>query len=259
MGFNINILNRYFLFIEYLGTNFNGWQSQPDLNTIQDEIERVLRIISGKKDLKIFGSGRTDSGVHASNQVAHLDVESDLNTHKFKYQANSLMKTGICIWDIKQVNPEIHARFAASSRAYEYKIITRPSPLREQSAWFYNAEIDLDKLQECANLLSTVTDYSTFSKENPGNIGSEFCTIEHAEWKKVKEDEYVFYIKSNRFLRHMVRYLVGSMLKVGKGDLSIQEFEKALRGESDNHVHLKAPANGLCLIEVNYPSQVFIL
>ncbi|NCP84353.1 MAG: tRNA pseudouridine(38-40) synthase TruA [Bacteroidetes bacterium] len=251
-------MNRYFLFIEYLGTNFNGWQSQPDQKTIQDEIERVLRIITGKKDLKIVGSGRTDSGVHASNQVAHLYIETELDTHKFKYQANSLMKSGISIWDIKKVKPEIHARFAATSRAYKYTIITRPSPLREQSAWFYNAEIDLKKLQACANLLTTVTDYSTFSKENPGNIGSEFCTIERAEWEKVKEDEFVFYIKSNRFLRHMVRYLVGSMLKVGKGELSIQEFEKALRGENENYVHLKAPANGLCLIEVNYPNEVFL-
>jgi tRNA pseudouridine38-40 synthase len=251
-------LKRYFLFIEYLGTDFNGWQSQPDLKSVQDEIERVLRIITRENDLKIFGSGRTDAGVHAQAQVAHVDFEHEISSRKLMYQANSLLKKGIAIWDIKEVDQNFHARFAASSRAYEYKLITKPSPLREHTSWLYQAELNFDLLNECAKLLLKVTDYSSFSKENPGNIGSEFCTIQEAFWKKNKEDEYIFYIRSNRFLRHMVRYLVGSMLKVGKGDLTIANFNLALKGLLINYVHHKAPANGLCLSEVNYPESIFI-
>lgn len=248
---------RYFLYVEFLGTAYNGWQSQPDGNTIQQKIERALGLIFKVDSMPIMGSGRTDAGVHASGQVAHFDVQSDIDIGKTQFQLNGILPKDIRILRIKKVNDQAHARFDAISRTYQYRLLTSPSPLRECTAWFNAKSIHVDLLHQCATLIPEVTDFSHFSKENPGNIGSVFCNIESACWKTIKDDEYIFEIKSNRFLRHMVRYLVGGMIKTATGIHSVDDFEKALHGKIPNYVHLKAPAHALCLSEVAYPNSIF--
>lgn len=248
---------RYFLYIEYVGTPFAGWQKQPDALTVQGELERCIKLVT-RQDCLVYGSGRTDAGVHASHQVAHVDLDEVIDLQKFAYRLNSILHQQIKVWEIKAVHSEAHARFDAISRAYSYKIVTKPSPLRASNAWIMNSDLDFNLMKEAASYIPKISSFKPFSKDNPTNIGSEFCKVEIAFWESQQESEYVFSIKSDRFLHHMVRYLVGSMFKVGTQTLSLETFKNALEGNESNFVHLKAPAHGLCLTEVNYPDSCFI-
>jgi tRNA pseudouridine38-40 synthase len=251
-------MQRCFLYIEFVGAVYNGWQKQPNVATVQEEIEKALQVILRRKDIEIFGSGRTDAGVNASGQVAHIDLDENVNLKKLQFQLNGLLPRSIHVFAIKPVKSTVHARFEATSRTYQYRLLSRPSPIRESFAWYYPYKINPELLSESATYIESINDFTPFSKENPGNIGSTFCTIEKAVWTQQDEIEWMFEIKANRFLRHMVRYLVGAMAKVASGTISLQAFQASLKGENPNYVHLKAPAHALTLTQVSYPDSIFL-
>lgn len=251
------MVHRYFLYIDYDGTDYSGWQYQPNHPTVQAEIENALKIYF-RENITIYGSGRTDAGVHASAQVAHFDWKDSIDLGKVQRGINGILPKDIRIWKIREVNPEIHARFDATHRAYTYRFVNRQTAIKSRISWFTHVPVNIELMQKAAAFIPTVTNFNPFSKENRDNIGSEFCTVTRSEWEIREDDEYLFHIRSNRFLHHMVRYLVGSMYRVGLGELDIEEFHKALKGEIPNYVHLKAPAAGLCLSEVGYEESVFV-
>lgn len=243
---------RFFLYLEYDGSQFEGWQIQPGVSTVQGELNLALKTIC-KSEVFVYGSGRTDAGVHASFQVAHADLPQEYEKGKILRSLNALLPAGCKVWDIQLVNNDAHARFDATDRSYVYKVITNPSPLRDHTSWYLNNRLDFNLMCDAAHLITAVTNFETFSKPNPGNIGSTFCKVSLAEWKQISDDEFHFHITANRFLHHMVRYLVGSMIRIGDYKLSLERFNNVLQGIDTDYVHLKAPAKGLCLTHISFP------
>lgn len=240
---------RYKLTIEYDGTNFSGWQIQPDARTVEEEIEKAMsKILQERVD--IIGQGRTDAGVHALSQVAHVDLPDSIGLEKFLSGVNGLTGEEIYIRSAEEVHADFHARFDASSREYEYRILKYQSPLRNRTAWWPGRNVDFNRMEECVKLLIGKFDFSGFSKFNEENF-TTLCTILNTELEEQRE-EIIFRISANRFLRNMVRRLVGTMVEVGKGKLTVDDFREKLENPEAEVKTFTAPAKGLVLTKVFY-------
>lgn len=244
---------RYFLTLSYLGTHYNGWQVQPDAPSIQAAIETALAILL-REPVDLTGCGRTDAGVHARYYVAHFDAGSELPPN-FIYSLNGLLPKDIAVYRVAEVSPEAHARFDAFERAYEYHITTRKDPFSQQTAWFYrqNSRLDPEQMQRAAALLPEYGEFFPFCKTHSG-VDSYACVLKRACWEFHPETHrMVFYIAANRFLRGMVRLIVGACLQAGTGQLDIDDIRQAL----DTQIPLKkswsVPPEGLFLTDVQYP------
>ncbi len=246
---------RYLLEIAYLGTNYNGWQNQTNALTIQGEIEDRLKILL-KREIEIVGSSRTDTGVHATQQFAHLDLEEEIDNYYFKYKLNSLLPRDIVIKKIFLTASDFHARFEAVSRSYEYRIAKTKNPFLQNLALPDTRKYDLGKMNEAAESLLNHQDFESFSKVKT-NVKNFLCTIKHAYWEE-KEDLLIFHIKANRFLRGMVRAIVGTLLKVGSGEISIADFEAIISKKDRKKAGTAVAPEGLFLIEVAYPENKLI-
>ncbi len=240
---------RYKLSIEYFGANFSGWQVQPDAITVEGELEKAFSQIL-QQDVDLIGQGRTDAGVHAKAQVAHVDLENTPDPGKLIFGVNGLIGSEIQIKTIEEVHSEFHARFDASSRAYSYAVLKEISPLHEYISWFPGKGINESKLIECAELLKGEFDFLGFSKFNEENF-TTICEIIESNWE-VYNDKWVYHIKANRFLRNMVRRLVGTMVEVAKGKLAAEKFEQLLKNPKVQVKTYTAPAKGLVLEKVFY-------
>ena len=240
---------RYRLFIEYLGTNYHGWQRQPNAITVQEKIEEVLRQVM-QQEITIFGQGRTDSGVHALAQTAHFDAESALDLDSLKYALLGLLPSDIAVWEIDQVSDEFHARFDATSRSYRYQIITRPSPHLVANHTLVTRPLDLEAMRQCANLVEGRHDFRALAQEEESKTC--ICEVSESRWEQ-QEYRLTYTVTANRFLRHLVRRLVGTMLEVGRGKLTVVEFESLLTDPDSSVRPHKAAAKGLTLLQVAYP------
>lgn len=240
---------RYKLLIEFDGTDFSGWQIQPDALTVEEEIEKAFSTIL-QKPIDILGQGRTDAGVHAKGQVAHVDLPEGINTQKLLFGVNGMIGNHIQIYSIEEVYSEFHSRFDAVFREYEYTLLLNPSPLKNRTCWWPNGMLDISKMKECSTFLTGEFDFKGFSKYNEENY-TTLCTIMLSEWEE-RENEYIYRIRANRFLRNMVRRLVGTMVEVGKGKQEVLEFEEMLHKPTSNYRTVTAPAKGLVLSKVFY-------
>ncbi|MEQ9308567.1 MAG: tRNA pseudouridine(38-40) synthase TruA [Balneolaceae bacterium] len=240
---------RYKLTIEFDGTNFSGWQIQPDSRTVEEEIEKAFSKIL-QKPIDIIGQGRTDAGVHAKGQVAHVDLPDSINPQKLIFGVNGLIGKEIEIYTIDQVHDDFHARFDAFSREYEYSITKKSSPLKRGTTWYPKYELNFERMNQCVALLSGEFDFKGFSKYNADNY-TTLCTIQLCELIENEED-LKLRIRANRFLRNMVRRLVGSMVEVGKGTMTVSEFKENLENPSSELKTFTAPAKGLVLTKVFY-------
>jgi len=242
---------RYKLLIEYEGTRYSGWQKQPNANTIEEEIENALCRILGTS-IDIIAQGRTDAGVHAEGQVAHFDYPDTLDKHRLLFALLGVLPADIAVWDMEEVDPEFHARFQGMSRQYRYQIITRPSPLWNNFAEMILGDLDLDAIQECAEMVVGSHDFESFtysSEEQPGTV----CEVSVSQFDVQGPDPLITYrIKANRFIRHMVRRLVGTMIQVGQGKLRVSDFADLLHKPSKNKSGHGASAKGLILEKVEY-------
>ena len=240
---------RYFIELSYKGTNYHGWQIQPDASSVQEEITKALATILQEKIL-LVGAGRTDAGVHASQMFAHVDTVKKL-TDDYVHKLNAILPNDIVIKSIKEVSDETHARFDAVSRTYEYRILLGRDPFLLETTWqLHQKNLQIEKMNEAANLLFEYEDFESFSKVKT-DVNTFNCTIMKAVWT-LEDKHLIFHIKANRFLRNMVRAIVGTLLEVGLGKKTIEDFRNIIESKKRSEAGLSVPAKGLFLTEVCY-------
>jgi tRNA pseudouridine38-40 synthase len=250
------LAQRYFIQIRFKGTRFHGWQNQENATTVQETLEKSLSILLQKK-VPVVGAGRTDTGVHADFFIAHFDAEEKFkDIKKTVYQLNRILPTDLAIHNLYPVKTDAHARYSAISRTYEYRIIFLKDPFENDYCLFLNHRPDLNLLNETSRLLLNYSDFSSFRKLHSDNK-TNICTIVEAGWRWDK-DKLIFRIKANRFLRDMVRAIVGTMLDVGFKKKSISDFIKIIEARNRQKAGTSAPAHALYLVDIEYPSDISI-
>lgn len=242
-------LRRYRLILEYDGTDFFGWQVQPEQRTVQGVLEETLARFYGV-EIRVHGSGRTDTGVHALGQVAHFDAVDKYAPAVINNGLNALLPADVRVLEVHLVPEDFHARYSARWRWYRYRIYTRQRALGRQFGWWQQHELDWEILTRCAATLPGEHDFSSFSKSDPP-VEDRRCYVYAAHWD-FDEDEWLFHIVANRFLRHMVRQLVGVMVDVARGRFTTEQFVEMLNNPGKTYSIFTAPAGGLCLMKVGY-------
>ena len=246
---------RVALLIQYDGSNYYGWQVQKDPNTVQGILEQALKTLYGQT-IGVVGSGRTDSGVHALGQVAHFDIEASSIPHENICKAlNRELADDIRITASQQVSDEFHSRFKAAKREYRYIIRTEHNVLSRNSQWQVRFPLDIEKLHKCSKLILGTHDFSSFCFAGT-ETENMICIIEEAQWRENPDGSIQFDIAGNRFLHHMVRMLVGTMVEVARGKWSLDDFLGLLDNPNRQAHAVTAPARGLALMKVNYPSEL---
>lgn len=246
-------LQRYFIRLSYKGTHFFGWQIQPNAITVQETIGNALTKINRGILVKITGCGRTDTGVHASDFFAHIDFDTDLDEKTLAHKLNCMIGNDIAIKGVQKVLPDVHSRFSATSRTYHYFINQHKDPFLNETSWFLKQDLDIDKMNRCCDKLLKHTYFKCFSKAITGITNYE-CTVAKAEWIKT-EKGYQFTIQANRFLRNMVRAIVGTMIEIGTNKLTESEFDDILQSGDRKEAGKSAPAQGLFLAEIRYDNN----
>lgn len=247
---------RYFLDISYKGTNYSGWQVQLNANTVQAEINSAITTLLLQESIETLGSGRTDAGVHAHQQIAHFDSIEILNIEDFVYRLNCLLPKDITIRNLKRVRGNAHARFDAISRSYKYFIHNKKEPFIENSSYFFHQILDLNLINEALKVLKNQKSFEAFSKVHT-EVSNFNCTIFDLSWK-FTVNGYVFYIRSNRFLRGMVRALTGTLLDVGLKRTSINQLKEILESKNRNKAGRSVPPDGLYLHSIEYSKNIFL-
>lgn len=242
-------MHKYKILIEYEGTKYSGWQKQPNANTIEEEIEKALTQIL-RQPVDIIGQGRTDAGVHAEGQVAHFDFPNELEKHRILFGLLGVLPRDIAVWEMEEVDPDFHARFYGKSRQYRYQVITRPSPLWNNYAEMILGELNLESMKECSDMLEGTHDFESFTHSSEEQPRTD-CDVMISEFN-FANPVITYRIKANRFVRHMVRRLVGTMLQVGQGKMTVKQFADYLHKPSKNKNGHGASAKGLILEKVEY-------
>jgi tRNA pseudouridine38-40 synthase len=243
---------RYFIELAYDGTNYHGWQLQPNAVTVQELLEKALTTLL-RQPIEIIGCGRTDTGVHAKEYFMHLDVSAIDNKPSAidKRSLNALLPLDIAIKRIIPIHAEAHARFDATLRSYEYHIHFEKDPFLNGYSWLLRDRPNLELMNQAAAIIMEYTDFSCFSKSNT-QVKTNNCKIAKAEWVET-ENGIVFHISADRFLRNMVRAIVGTLLMVGKGDLQTEAIRQIIESKNRSNAGTSVPACGLYLTEVKYP------
>ncbi len=244
---------RYFVRLSYLGTNFHGWQIQPNAVSVQEELNRTLSTILGE-EIGVVGAGRTDTGVHAKEMWAHFDAQKAL-PENLLHRVNSFIGKDIAVYEFVKVGDEAHARFDAVERSYEYHFTTLKNPFLQGLAWYFPWTVDIAKMQQAAEVLTQFEDFTSFSKTNTQTF-TNLCSIKEARFE-IKEEVFVFHITANRFLRNMVRAIVGTLVEIGQGKRDVAEMQKIIEAKDRRLAGESAPAHGLYLTRVTYPKEIF--
>ena len=250
---------RYFIYLSYDGAAYCGWQRQPDAPSVQQALEKALSTLL-REDILITGAGRTDTGVNASYYVAHFDCQKQIeDCEKVCYKLNLILPQDIAVSQIRRVRDDIHARFDAKQREYTYIIAQHKNPFRRYSAWQYYVALDFDKMNLAAEKLLQYEDFTSFAKLNSNNK-TNICHVTKAEWSRDPKDEsvLVFTIRADRFLRNMIRAIVGTLVDVGHGRYTVEEFEEIIRSKNLSKSSAGAPAQGLFLSDVTYDENIFV-
>ncbi|HBZ34049.1 MAG TPA: tRNA pseudouridine(38-40) synthase TruA [Bacteroidales bacterium] len=247
---------RYFLEISYLGTHYCGWQRQPNGISVQQLIEEALTTLL-RSTTSIVGAGRTDAGVHGEVMIAHFDTASGINIAGVIRGLNSLLPPDIAVHDIRRVTDEAHARFSALNRRYRYTIVQRKDPMRLLTAARIEYRLDITAMNQAAEALLRHTDMTSFSKLHT-DVKTNDCHVTEARWQHSDEHTLTFHITANRFLRNMVRAVVGTLLDVGRGKITVQDFENIIIARERGRAGTSAPAQGLALIDITYPDNIYL-
>ena len=247
-------MQRYFIELAYKGTKYSGFQVQENAQTIQSEIEKALKIYY-KEVFTLTGSSRTDAGVHAMQNIFHVDTTVILKD-KDIYHLNAILPGDIVIIRFRKVLPDAHCRFDAISRQYGYYMYASKDPFKAERAWFYPYSIDIDILNEAAAVIMEYRDFTSFSKRNT-QVNNFICTVSESHWNET-DDFLIYKVRANRFLRGMVRGLVGTMLKAGRKIITINEFRSIIERKDCKLADFKTPPHGLFLEQVQFPDRIFL-
>ena len=252
-----NLKTRYFIFLSYKGTSYHGWQLQPNGITVQQVLDEALSVVLGEK-ICTTGAGRTDTGVHASFFCAHFESDSTgLDREKnFIFRLNRYLPKDISISYVRKVKYDAHARFSAISRTYVYFVSRSKDPFTEDSAWYIHGDLDIESMNRAAGILLKHRDFTSFSKLHT-DVRTNLCDVIKTGWEE-KDKMIVFSITADRFLRNMVRAIVGTIIEVGKGRRSVEDFEKIILEKDRCRAGKSAPAKGLFLAGIDYPPDIFI-
>lgn len=243
---------RYFMHLAYRGAPFHGWQSQPNAASVQSTIENALATIM-RFPIKIIGAGRTDAGVNARKMIAHFDLPLHIpDTSKLVGALNSIVGKDISIYSIIPVHEDAHARFDATSRTYHYYVHTVKSPFLYQMSWQAPATLDFDRMNEAAQYLLSVNDFTSFSKLHT-DVKTNICNVSYAKWERVDESQWVFVVTADRFLRNMVRAIVGTLVDVGRGKITISQFIEIIEAKNRCAAGTSMPGQALFLWDIKYP------
>ncbi len=246
---------RYFIEFSYNGAAYHGWQKQPDVVTIQHVLEDAISTVLQKK-IEVVGAGRTDTGVHAKQMYAHFDLEDAITDSQIVYKFNQLLPKDIAVKELHQVKDDSHARFDALSRTYEYIISEKKNPFTIESAHFLKHKLDIDKMNEASQLLFNYKNFKAFSKVHT-DVKTYNCKMMVAEWER-RQDTLVFTITADRFLRNMVRAIVGTMIDIGSGKLQVINIRDIIESQDRSNAGTSVPAKGLYLTNIAYPEDTFI-
>ncbi len=244
---------RFFIRMAYNGKRFHGWQLQKGVATVQQAVNEALSKLLGI-EINVTGCGRTDTGVHASEFYAHFDYHeniSDDNLGKYIFRMNQMLGREIAIYDIYQVNDNAHARFDAVSRTYHYRIARKKNPFQADYSYYLFGDLDVDLINKACDILKSYQDFECFSKVNT-DANTFFCDIYDARWRE-KSSILTFEIRANRFLRNMVRAIVGTMLDIGKHKITLSDLRKIIESKNRSEAGYSVPAHGLFLVGVEYP------
>ena len=244
---------RYFIELSYNGTAYHGWQVQPNASSVQEALQGALSTLL-RQTITIVGAGRTDAGVHAEQMYAHFDINIAVDTQELSQRLNAFLPDDIVVHRVFEVWPQTHARFDAVSRSYEYRIWLGRNPFNIHTTWqLYNQELDVARMNEAAAVLKEFTDFKCFSKSKT-DVKTYNCSISQAVWKQ-EGKSLIFYISADRFLRNMVRAIVGTLIDVGLGKLSREHVIEIIKSKDRSKAGFSVPAQGLFLTEVLYPKE----
>lgn len=241
---------RYFITLSYDGTRYHGWQIQPNGVSVQETLQQSLSTLL-RREIEVVGAGRTDAGVHARMMVAHFDFDEPLYCPQLAYRLNKILPQDIAVQKVEQVADDMHARFSATSRTYHYFVHTRKDPFCRHYSWLLHGKIDFQAMNEAAQLLLQYTDFTSFSKVNT-DTKTNLCTITEAHWDEIAPGQWRFTITANRFLRNMVRAIVGTLIEVGRGRMTKEEFCKVIEQKDRCSAGESVPGNALFLFNIRY-------
>ena len=240
---------RYFIKLAYNGTHYHGWQYQPNASSVQETMNKAVSTLLNT-EINLMGAGRTDTGVHAKEMYAHFDFESFFDIPGLIHKLNSYLPKDIAVHEIIPVADEAHTRFDARKRSYEYHINIFKDPFLQEQSWYFHQPLDIDLMNEAAELLLNYTDFQCFSKVNT-DVNTFDCTIFEANWKQ-ENGKLIFTISANRFLRNMVRAIVGTLINIGLHKITLADFNAIIKSKNRDKAGFSVPAHGLYLTKIEY-------
>jgi tRNA pseudouridine38-40 synthase len=240
---------RYFIKLAYNGTNYHGWQSQPNAVSVQETLNKAFSVVLNS-EINLMGAGRTDTGVHAKEMYAHFDFETPFDSQNLIHKLNSYLPTDIVLYNIIPVHHQAHARFDATKRTYQYHINSFKDAFLKYQSWYYHQNLDLDLMNQASKLLFNHTDFQCFSKVNT-DVNTFECTIFEAYWTQ-RDEKLIFTISANRFLRNMVRAIVGTLVSVGLHKITLEDFNEIIKNKNRDNAGFSVPAHGLYLTKIDY-------
>lgn len=241
---------RRFIQLSYDGAAYHGWQKQPNARSVQQTLQEALSMLL-QTDIEVVGAGRTDTGVSARMMVAHFETDKACDNEQLVYKLNKLLPHDIAVQRIWEVSDEMHARFSATSRTYHYYIHTRKDPFARQYSWLVTFPLDFARMNEAASRLSGFEDFTSFSKVNT-DTKTNLCNVTEAHWTQEGENTWRFTITANRFLRNMVRAIVGTLIEVGRGRMTVDEFCQVIEQKNRCSAGDSVPGHALFLVDVSY-------
>ena len=247
---------RYFIYFSYDGAAYHGWQVQPNAITVQQVLEEALATLV-RQPVPLVGAGRTDAGVNAACMVAHGDFPCEADCAQLVYKLNKILPPDIAVSDVRRVKDDAHARFDALSRRYNYRVVTAKSPFARRYACRVLPGVDFEAMNRAAEILYEYTDFTSFSKLHT-DVKTNNCKVTLARWRQVGDNEWVFEIEADRFLRNMVRAIVGTLLLVGRGKLTLDGFRAVIENKARGEAGDSAMGEALFLVSVEYPEDIFL-
>ena len=241
---------RYFVTFSYDGSRYHGWQIQPNGDSVQAQLQRGLSLLL-RQEVMVTGAGRTDAGVHARMMVAHFDFPTSLDEKQLAYKLNKLLPGDIAIAGVRQVEENLHARFSATSRMYRYYVHTAKNPFLRNTSCELHYPLDCNKMNEAADMLKRYDDFGAFCKAH-ADVKTTLCKVTVARWHQTSPTTWYFEIRANRFLRNMVRAVVGTLIDVGRGRLTMEDFQRVVEGKKRTEAGESMPAHALFLEDITY-------